>query len=1542
MGITQRPQVIFGDPLGIPKRTFGDRIPPAGFAVDLQRDLAPGRTVGFAAATFTRATSATFEDFEGVIRTAESGEPRFVGARRVENLVPSSNDFSVVSWTKVSVTLQAGVADPFGGTDATTVTATAGSYLAVNLSTLATRLPQSGDKIRNSLWIRRRTGTGQINLYSGGDAYDQPIVTSSLTSSWQRLSVPVGSVVTAANNFVGVRILTAGDEVDIYGVQSEYVTGQTNQNPSEYVSTGVGTGPELVVNGDFSNGTADWTPNGTAVLTYTATNRLRITSSDAYQYAYQTFPTVIGKAYTVTFQGYVGTSVGGWDAWVSYAAGWGAYVSTGTQITDGSLTFTFTPTSSTSYVVMRLRNQTAVSGAYVEFSNISVKEADHGANIDGVKYFLQTNPNTMLGNVVTSEELHWLELGADGYAGEAYSTDNNFQGDMDIRFRIATDNVPPAKSTVVSKDIGSGNQRHFLVSINTDGTLELEYSLSGSASVATNEQSTVATGRTDNIPYWGRITRNSTTGKLNYYTASDDTQDSLSVVTWIQLGDEVDGTAGSLYASNAGIDIGADFNHATALLTGNVFKIEIFDEIGPSTGTVPKVNFAPETAIADGWTIHSTGTTQIKTNKALTFTEERTGPIALSTALDLDDGFNSSSILHGAVEAFPNLLPPAARVDFTEWTQTGTGSITPMGDGVDEYQSDNVGAVGFFDGYYGIGTARTDNGDYWTWARRASTGYEGYTYQETLPFGFHVFSFEARQNAADPEDTMSLSINSGYPSNFSLTSDFATYRFGVFSDGAAASKATLYSSSGAVGDAFDLKNLQIQAYSYTTLSDSDDSAGEVAFIKSTTIPTDGERYNASITISEGTALATTLRLSFIDVSTKEIYYRYTWATGAFTTISSTAGDVTATATTNADGTVTLNYSGFDTGANTTARIIILPAGEEASKQGTVNVHGDVVLNRVSVAAEPIWNTLKPGASVVQRVLQQQEMDTSPWGDNGTPVKAQDETDIFGVANKAWSIEDNNAVTVAEGVTQGITLTSDTERYCFGIFVKKEAAALSTFPSLLFRDTSVTVVAEVSIDSHNGLVDWVSGNTGDGLGIIDGAVIKSLIPVMVNADNYWCVYGLLNNASFTGFSLFPQAARTTTLGGTSAGSAVGTAVFDMPFVHKGKYPYFFDSIATTTTVTEVVQDWSKIFSYATEASNNVANIVFDHGYLEGSGVNIEGARTNLCLYSEDASNAVYTLSGVAVNTNAAIAPDGRTVASELVEDTGSLQHRIRQSPTLVSGTTYTMSAWVKRGVGTRNVQLGLFAATSIVRIYFDLGSGTVATESNGTGTIEAFSDGWYRISGTGTSDLTGASFAFFANTDATILASETYTGDGTSSVYWHGRQVEAGAFPSSYIPTEASSVGRNADVLTYSAAGIDTFPMTVSADFVTSHVHTVNGFVMDVSDNSSSDRGGIYVATNNALGSLTRGTVGNNSDVVDTTSLTIGTTYSAALVWALDDIEFYVDGDSKGTPDTDAGVGSGLSEIAIGAKYDSTTHLYGNIRNVKIFNKRLTDEQVTKL
>lgn len=54
--------------------------------------------------SFTRATPATVQDHEGVIRYVKSGEARFQGARRVENLHTYSEDITNAVWSAASCT----------------------------------------------------------------------------------------------------------------------------------------------------------------------------------------------------------------------------------------------------------------------------------------------------------------------------------------------------------------------------------------------------------------------------------------------------------------------------------------------------------------------------------------------------------------------------------------------------------------------------------------------------------------------------------------------------------------------------------------------------------------------------------------------------------------------------------------------------------------------------------------------------------------------------------------------------------------------------------------------------------------------------------------------------------------------------------------------------------------------------------------------------------------------------------------------------------------------------------------------------------------------------------------------------------------------------------------------------------------------------------------------------------------------------------------------------------------------------------------------
>jgi len=203
--------------------------PQPMFFAPLMTTLVP-TTAGNPTFTFARAALAYAMDFEGILRQASQNEARFQGARRVKNWVPVSQDFTNVAWTKQSVTI-APATGPTGLADATTVTAqvsTGNAQLYINASGV-------GGIARTSWWVRRRTGTGIVKLRSQDNATETDI-TAQLDGTWKRFAAAATPVTTP---WVVLTMMVTGDQVDVTYVQTEDVSGQSNQAPGDYVSVGV-------------------------------------------------------------------------------------------------------------------------------------------------------------------------------------------------------------------------------------------------------------------------------------------------------------------------------------------------------------------------------------------------------------------------------------------------------------------------------------------------------------------------------------------------------------------------------------------------------------------------------------------------------------------------------------------------------------------------------------------------------------------------------------------------------------------------------------------------------------------------------------------------------------------------------------------------------------------------------------------------------------------------------------------------------------------------------------------------------------------------------------------------------------------------------------------------------------------------------------------------------------------------------------------------------------------------------------------------------
>lgn len=216
-----------------------------------------------------------------------------------------------------------------------------------------------------------------------------------------------------------------------------------------------------------------------------------------------------------------------------------------------------------------------------------------------------------------------------------------------------------------------------------------------------------------------------------------------------------------------------------------------------------------------------------------------------------------------------------------------------------------------------------------------------------------------------------------------------------------------------------------------------------------------------------------------------------------------------------------------------------------------------------------------------------------------------------------------------------------------------------------------------------------------------------------------------------------------------------------------------------------------------AAIDVPRIGYDSATHAHTGLILEEARTNLLTYSEQFDNAAWTKSGSSITSNAVTAPDGTATADKLVESFGGTYHYVNRWPTLAAA-THTFSIYAKAAENSV-FALDLYHATDgTATVFFNVASGTVGSTNDSfigavASGIQAIGNGWYRCWITATPSAVATRIGMFLADGATETLN--YSGDGASGIYIWGAQLEAGASPTSYIPTAAATVTRAADVVT---------------------------------------------------------------------------------------------------------------------------------------------------
>ncbi|MCA9368492.1 hypothetical protein KC887_09670, partial [Candidatus Kaiserbacteria bacterium] len=392
-------------------------------SIALQSTLVPGIATGSGTPTFTRSTVATVTDFEGLVKNVLSGEARFMGARRVRNLLGYSTcetGFTASGTTPPIVS----TSQTHLGKSCTKIRFDA-SMTATNYSGCRVdRSPATGthhayvtagETFAYTLFVslsRALTASEQITLYWTG-AQGTPVhhITVSNSAdyvgSWVRVSVQKAHTSSGYQYPVVYQSLTTDSDLDVYisEGQCENVTGQSNQNPSEYVSVGVGT-----IDRYADLATQSWTGSGNITEAFPL-----FTFSAGADYAStginspSTFVSA-NKTYAINF-----TVTGTGKAQVMCSNSASFYRSAGTH------TVVMLADAAASFLVQGGGGGDNFVGTV---TINSVKEADHGANVDGVWYARDANGvpvkngNTVDGSGVVTEATG-AAIGASDYYADA-------------------------------------------------------------------------------------------------------------------------------------------------------------------------------------------------------------------------------------------------------------------------------------------------------------------------------------------------------------------------------------------------------------------------------------------------------------------------------------------------------------------------------------------------------------------------------------------------------------------------------------------------------------------------------------------------------------------------------------------------------------------------------------------------------------------------------------------------------------------------------------------------------------------------------------------------------------------------------------------------------------------------------------------------------------------------------------------------------------------------------------------------------------------
>jgi hypothetical protein len=323
-----------------------------------------------------------------------------------------------------------------------------------------------------------------------------------------------------------------------------------------------------------------------------------------------------------------------------------------------------------------------------------------------------------------------------------------------------------------------------------------------------------------------------------------------------------------------------------------------------------------------------------------------------------------------------------------------------------------------------------------------------------------------------------------------------------------------------------------------------------------------------------------------------------------------------------------------------------------------------------------------------------------------------------------------------------------------------------------------------------------------------------------------------------------------------------------------------------------------------------------------GLLIEESRTNLVPISSNFSSASWSaFVNKTITSNSTTSPDGTVNATTLSSPAGNgIQY---QGIAISANTTYTGTVFAKAINGTQ-IRCQLVSSGGAGVVYNQL-----LTISSGVN----FGDGWYRLS-----------FSLTTATGDTQIQMRLITDTSGNPVYIWGAQLETGAFATSYIPTVASQVTRNADVATMTGTNFSDWFNATEGTFVSYSVSNSASTAstrlgIAVSDGTSANRMVTVIGSATQTRSIVTASSSLQADLYSTVTSVNNTQLKTALGYKTDN---FLSNANAGTTQSDTlGTVPTVTTAYLGASEAGTNTfmLNGTIQKIFYYPQCLTSAEV---